>query len=61
MKWPWQKDKNGKKAAAVKAEAELESTREEWDEVKRKARELAALPPDEFMDRITRTFGRRAT
>jgi len=61
VKWPWQKDKNGKKAAAVKAEAELEATRKQRAEVDRKARELAALPPDEFMDRITRTFGRRAT
>ena len=61
MKWPWRKHSNGKKAAAVRAEAELEATKRQRVEVERKARELAALPPDEFMDRITRTFGRRAT
>jgi len=61
VKWPWQKDKNGKKAAAVKAEAEFEATKKQRAEVERRARELAALPADEFMDRITRTFGRRAT
>ena len=61
MKWPWRSKDNGKKAAALMAEAEYEAVKRRRSEVERKAKELAELPPDEFMDRITRTFGRRAT
>lgn len=61
MKWPWSSKGNGKKAAAEKAEAEYRATKKARAEVERKAKELAELPPDEFMDRITRSFGRRAT
>ena len=60
MKWPWSKE-NGKKAAAERAEAELEAAKRDRALVERKAKELAQLPADEFMDRITRSFGRRAT
>lgn len=55
MKWPWRKD-NETKAKALQAEAEFEATRRGRAEVRKKARELAELPADEFVARVARMY-----
>jgi len=52
VKWPWSKG-NGKRAKAVAAEAEYAVIRAQRAAVKRKAHELAELPADEFVARLT--------
>lgn len=60
MKWPWSKG-NGKAAKASAAEAEYEAIRRQRAEVRRKARELADLPTDEFAARVARAFRQHPT
>ena len=55
MKWPWRKG-NGKAAKALAAEAEYEAVRRQRPAVKKKARELAELPADEFVARVARMY-----
>lgn len=60
MKWPWSKA-NGRAAKAVAAEAEYAAIRAQRAAVKKKARELADLPPDELAARVARVLRHRPT
>lgn len=60
MRWPWKRrpKHNGHEAARAKAEAEgaLRATKSFTQHVARMAPDVAALPADEFADRVARAF-----
>ena len=58
MKWPWSKQ-DGKADSAAKAE--YDEVRQQRPVVKKKARELAELPPEEWAARVARALRHRPT
>lgn len=63
MRWPWKRQPkhNGHEAARAKAEAEgaLRATKSFTRHVERMASDIADLPADEFVDRVSKAFRRR--
>lgn len=60
MRWPWRKRRNGTDAARARSEAEakLRATRRATPHVERAADRLAAMPADEFAERLAAAFRR---
>jgi hypothetical protein len=60
MRWRWRRRApNGAAAIRAEKEAEQRATKRATPMVEKLADRVAALPPDEFADRVARAFRRR--
>lgn len=56
----WRHDRNGAGEIRDQAEAELRKVKRQTARYERLAEAMAALPPEDIVDRVARMFGRQA-